>query len=80
MSNEAVNPGPDVNVLDRLVDKYSIGNQQVLMKIVARSSPAFLIFVFYAGIEFAERENRSCLLCLQSDFIIVFQKLWQRPQ
>ena len=79
MSDEAVNPRPDVNVLARLVDKNFIGNQQFLMKIMARRGPAFLIFLFYAGIKFTKWETHAMLLSLFSDLIIIFQERRHTP-
>ena len=62
MGNKPIDPRADVNMLVRFVDKYFVGNQQVLMKIVARCSPAFLMFVFNARIEFTKWETHAMIV------------------
>jgi len=58
MGHEAVDPGTDVDMPDRVVLKYPTRHQQILMKIMARRRTTLLVPILQTGIERPERKIR----------------------
>jgi hypothetical protein len=74
MGHKTVNAGADVHVPDGVVLKDLPGDVKILVKVVFRENPAFLVLLLKAGVEFSERKTFPGDVGLTPDLSIFLEK------